>query len=307
MPGVADGFGGRRGAPYPIDFLAPGSGAHCQAFATAMPPRIHIDTPLSAGTLLALPPNAARHVQVLRLQPGAPLTLFDGHAGEWSAQVVEMGRKTVTAQLISHQPIERELATPVTLALGMPANERMDGLVEKATELGLAALQPLVCERSVLRLAGERAERKAAHWQAIAVAACEQSGRNRVPQIGLAMTFRAWLATQAADRAPITRLLLSLDADARGLIDTLAAVRAGVLAAVRPAVQPDMRAALPPAAPAHPPLLVLSGPEGGLSPAEAAAARAAGFLPVSLGARVLRADTAPLALLAIVAALENLA
>ena len=291
--------------------LYPGAGAHCQAFATAMPPRIHIDTPLSAGTLLALAPNAARHVQVLRLQPGAPLTLFDGHAGEWSAQVVEMGRKTVTAQVISHQPIERELATPVTLALGMPANERMDGLVEKATELGLGALQPLVCERSVLRLAGERAERKAAHWQAIAVAACEQSGRNRVPQIGLAMTFREWLATQAADRAPITRLLLSLDADARGLIDTLTAVRAGgragVLAAVRPAVSPAMWAAQPPAAPAHPPLLVLSGPEGGLSPAEAAAARAAGFLPVSLGARVLRADTAPLALLAIVAALENLA
>ena len=303
MPGVAAGFGDGRGAQYPIDFLDPGSGAHCQAFATAMPPRIHIDTPLTAGTLLALPPNAARHVQVLRLQPGAPLTLFDGHAGEWSAEVVEMGRKTVTAQLISHQPIERELATPVTLALGMPANERMDGLVEKATELGVAALQPLVCERSVLRLAGERAERKAAHWQAIAVAACEQSGRNRVPPVGPAMTFREWLARQAVDPTPTTRLLLSLDADARGLIDTLTAVRAGVLAAVRP----DMWAALPPAAPAHPPLLVLSGPEGGLSPAEEAAARAAGFLPVSLGARVLRADTAPLALLAIVAALENLA
>ena len=262
-----------------------------------MPPRIHVDTPLNAGMLLALPPNAARHVQVLRLQPGAPLTLFDGHAGEWSAEVVEMGRKTVTAHLISHRPIERELATPVTLALGMPANERMDGLVEKATELGVAALQPLVCERSVLRLAGDRAERKAAHWQAIAVAACEQSGRNRVPPVGPAMTFRDWLAMQAVEPTPTptptptTRLVLSLDADARGLIDTLAGVRAGLLAGAR----------------AGGPVLVLSGPEGGLSPAEEAAARAAGFLPVNLGARVLRADTAPLALLAIVAALENLA
>lgn len=246
-----------------------------------MPPRIHVDTPLSAGTLLALPANAARHVQVLRLQPGAALTLFDGQAGEWSAEVVEMGRKTVTAQVLAHHAIERELATPVTLALGMPANERMDGLVEKATELGVAVLQPLVCERSVLRVAGERAERKAAHWQAIAVAACEQSGRNRVPTIGLAATFRDWLAAQAAGAAPVTRLVLSLDPDARSLLDTLSD------------------------APAGRPVRVLSGPEGGLSPAEGAAARAAGFLPITLGARVLRADTAPLALLATVAALEN--
>ena len=278
-----------------------------------MPPRFHVDIALSAGILLALPANAARHVQVLRLQPGTRLTLFDGHAGEWSAEVVEMGRKTVTAQVISHQAIERELATPVTLALGMPANERMDGLVEKATELGVAALQPLVCERSVLRLAGDRAERKAAHWQAIAVAACEQSGRNRVPPVGPAMTFREWLATQAVGATATTRLVLSLDADARGLIDTLAGLRAGVRADVRADVRAGSPAGVPtgggaelrPDAPAHLPVLVLSGPEGGLSPAELAAARAAGFLPVSLGARVLRADTAPLALLAIVAALES--
>ena len=256
-----------------------------------MSARFHIDLELSPGASLVLPANASRHVQVLRLQPGAPITLFDGRGGEWAAEVLEMGRKSVTVRLLSHAPIEREAGCRVTLAPGMPANERMDALVEKATELGVAALQPLVCERSVLRLAGERAERKAAHWQAIAVAACEQSGRNRVPPVGPAMTFREWLARQAVDPTPTTRLLLSLDADARGLIDTLTAVRVGVLAG----------------APAGGPVQVLSGPEGGLSPAEAAAARAAGFLPVSLGARVLRADTAPLALLAIVAALENLA
>jgi 16S rRNA (uracil1498-N3)-methyltransferase len=258
-----------------------------------MPPRLHIDTPLSAGFLLALPPHAARHVQVLRLQPGAPLTLFDGQAGEWSAEVVEMGRKTVTAQVTAHRAVERELATPVTLALGMPANERMDGLVEKATELGVAAVQPLVCERSVLRVAGERAERKAAHWQAIAVAACEQSGRNRVPTIALATPFRDWLAAQAASPVPTIRLVLSLDADARGLLDTLADTAA------------DPRAGQAGDVPTRRPVLVLSGPEGGLSPAELSAARAAGFRPVTLGTRVLRADTAPLALLAIVAALEN--
>lgn len=270
-----------------------------------MLPRIHVDTPLSAGIELPLPPNASRHVQVLRLQPGAPLTLFDGHAGEWAAEVVEMGRKTVTARVIDHRAIERELATPVTLALGMPANERMDGLVEKATELGVAAVQPLVCERSVLRVAGDRAERKAAHWQAIAVAACEQSGRNRVPPIGLAMGFRDWLAAQAAAPAPTTRLLLSLEPDARRLLDLLAELRAGVHAGVHA----DVHAAEPTDRPAgglaRRPVLVLSGPEGGLAPAEVAAARAAGFLPVTLGARVLRADTAPLALLACLAALEN--
>jgi 16S rRNA (uracil1498-N3)-methyltransferase len=269
---------------------APGRVGHT---AGPMPPRIHVDTPLSAGTTLTLPPNAARHVQVLRLQPGAPLTLFDGRAGEWSAEVLEMGRKTVTAQVHLPQAVERELATAVTLALGMPANERMDGLVEKATELGVAAVQPLVCERSVLRLAGERAERKAAHWQAIAVAACEQSGRNRVPTIGQPTTFRDWLVAQANTTVATTRLLLSLDADARGLPETLAGLRAG----------PPAEA--PAKTPAHRPVLVLSGPEGGLSPAEGAAARAAGFLPITLGARVLRADTAPLALLAIVAALEK--
>ena len=257
-----------------------------------MPPRFHVDIALSAGILLALPANAARHVQVLRLQPGTRLTLFDGHAGEWSAEVVEMARKIVTAQVLVHRAIERELATPVTLALGMPANERMDGLVEKATELGVAAVQPLVCERSVLRVAGDRAERKAAHWQAIAVAACEQSGRNRVPAIARAISFRDWLAAQAGGPAATTRLVLSLDADARGLLDTLADLRADLRAVGRATAQP-------PAGSGPAPVLVLSGPEGGLSPAEEAAATASGFAPVALGPRVLRAETAPLVCLSL--------
>ena len=259
-----------------------------------MPPRIHIATPLQAGAEIELPAHASRHVQVLRLQPGAALTLFDGQGGEWSAEVLAMGRKSVSARVMVHHSVERELATPVTLALGMPANERMDTLVEKATELGVARIVPLVCERSVLRVAGERAERKAAHWQAIAVAACEQSGRNRLPQIDTPMRLHDWLGavgpagaasaapSNAAPTAPAVgaRLLLSL-AD-----DTLP------LATRRPA--------------AGEPLLVLSGPEGGLSPAELAAALALGFAPVSLGPRVLRADTAPLAVLACIAAWETL-
>ena len=250
-----------------------------------MPPRIHVDVPLLAGTDLTLPAAASRHVQVLRLQPGDAITLFDGRGGQWQAAVLAMGRKDVTARLLAHQPLERELHTPVTLALGMPANERMDALVEKATELGVATIAPLVCERSVLRLAGERAERRSAHWQAIAVAACEQSGRNRVPQVLPPQPLRDWLAGQPAS------LPLSLPPDGLRLVLSLA-----------DGTQP-LRQRL--AAHGGGPVSLLSGPEGGLSPAELAAAAAAGHLPTTLGARVLRADTAPLAALAVIAALES--
>jgi 16S rRNA (uracil1498-N3)-methyltransferase len=241
-----------------------------------MMPRLHVPAELAAGHETDLPPNASRHVQVLRLQPGATLTLFDGHGGEWRAEVLAIGRKDVRVRALEPIHIERELPVRVVIALGMPANERMDTLVEKATELGAAAIQPLVCERSVLRVAGERAEKKAAHWQAIAIAACEQCGRNRVPPVQAPLPLREWLAT-LDDGDAAQRLLLSLDDDARPLA---AARRLGAHA------------------------LFLSGPEGGLSDGERALARARGFAPVSLGSRVLRADTAPLAALAVLSALE---
>ncbi len=242
-----------------------------------MPPRIHVEPALVAGTVFTLPPGASRHVQVLRLQPGDAITLFDGRGGQWQAEVLAMGRKDVTARLLAHQPLDCELQTPVTLALGMPANERMDALVEKATELGVATIAPLVCERSVLRLTGDRAERRSAHWQAIAVAACEQSGRNHVPQVLPPQPLRDWLAAMPAGGL---RLVLSLADGTQPLRSRLATAGPG-------------------------PVSLLSGPEGGLSPAELAAAVAAGHLPTTLGARVLRADTAPLAALAVIAALES--
>src|SRR5262245_4913520 len=136
-----------------------------------MPARFFVDLALAAGQRVVLPPGPSRHVQVLRLQPGAAITLFDGRGGEWSAQVRAIGRSDVIVDIGEHAAVERELPCHVTLALGMPANERMDGVIEKATELGVACIQPLVCERSVLRLAGERAERKRTHWQGIAMAA----------------------------------------------------------------------------------------------------------------------------------------
>ena len=229
-------------------------------------PRFHCPEALTTGAELDLPPGAARHVQVLRLQPGDPLTLFNGEGGEWQADVVRMGRSDVSVRLGAHVAVDRELPIQVTLALGMPANERMDALVEKATELGVAAIQPLMTERSVLRLSGERADRKQAHWQGVAAAAAEQCGRTRVPLIAPVRSLADWL--RGLPPAAGGRFVLSLRTP-----EPLQAEAGGALT-------------------------FLSGPEGGLSEAEEAAAAASGFAPASLGPRVLRADTAPLAVLA---------
>ena len=230
--------------------------------------RLYVDAALQRDAEIDLPAAAARHVQVRRLQPGDPLRLFNGQGGEWLATVLQMGRSQVVVRVGDFDPIECELALRVTVALGMPANERMDFLVEKATELGVQTIQPLQCERSVLRLAGDRSLRKREHWQAIAAAAAEQCGRTRVPQVAAVQALPRFLA-QPPDVA--LRLLLS---PARGT-PPLHAVAA------------DARD-----------LLTLSGPEGGLSPAEEQAALAHGFRRARLGARVLRAETAPLAVLA---------
>ena len=233
--------------------------------------RLFVDATLHAGLELALPPGPTRHAQVRRVQPGDLLCLFDGQGSDWPATVLRVGRSEVVVMLLSPMAVNNELPMTVTLALGMPANERMDTLVEKATELGVACIQPLMCERSVLRLAGERAQRKREHWQAIAQAACEQSGRARVPQVAAVVSLADWLAGLPAAPTTDARLLLSLD----------------------PAARPLRQTPVPATA-----VAVLSGPEGGLTPAEESAARQAGFVATALGPRVLRADTAPLAVLA---------
>ena len=239
-----------------------------------MPPRLFVDQPLRAGDTFALPAGPARHVQVLRLQPGAALTLFNGSGVEWQARVAAMGRSVVAVEVLAAVAVDRELAHPVTIALGVPANERMDALVEKATELGVAAIQPLACERSVLRLTGERAARRIAHWQAIAVAASEQCGRTRVPVVAPVLAFAHWLAGLPSPPGDTRRFMLDPEAALPWRIEL--------------------------AGPAGTALVVLSGPEGGLTPAESEAGRTAGFIGVTLGPRILRADTAPLALLATV-------
>ena len=241
-----------------------------------MPPRFFVSPPLHADQVCMLPPATVRHVQVLRLQPGDAITLFDGSGGEWRACIAQMGRSSVTVQVTEHLAISRELGVEVTLALGVPTNDRMDSVVEKATELGVAVIQPLLCERSVLRLSGERADKKVAHWQAVATAASEQCGRTRVPLVQPVRGLTAWLATLPANAAG-RRHLLSLRDGAPGLGCAPLADR----------------------------LLFLSGPEGGLSEAEESAAMQAGFEPTSLGARVLRADTAPLAVMAVLGLLAE--
>ncbi|MEO7241974.1 MAG: 16S rRNA (uracil(1498)-N(3))-methyltransferase [Variovorax sp.] len=240
-------------------------------------PRFFCALPLVAGSEMALPPGATRHVQVLRLQPGSMLVLFDGHGGEHRALVERMGRGEVVVRVGARAPIEREAPRAVHLAIGMPANERMDWLVEKATELGVQSIQPLATQRAVLRLSGERAERRALHWQAVAIAACEQCGRNRVPSIHSPRGLAEWLKLEHADapaRAAANRWLLSLDALARPL----------ATAAAGSAVAPTW---------------VLSGPEGGLDAVEEASAGEHGFALASLGARTLRAETAALAALVV--------
>lgn len=229
-------------------------------------PRLFCTEPLSSGLRLALPPGPARHVQVLRLQPGDALTLFDGRGGEYEALVEHMGRSEVRVTVGAHHAIECEARPAVHLAVGMPANDRMDWLVEKATELGAASIQPLLAERSVLRLSGERAQKKQAHWQGIAIAACEQCRRNRVPVVHAVQPLAAWLATQTT-----SGLVLSLRAGTQSV---------GTV-------------------PAREALTLLSGPEGGLAASEEDAALQLGWLAVHLGPRVLRAETAPLAALAI--------
>ena len=250
-----------------------------------MTARFFADVALVTGTSLTLPDATARHVQVLRLQPGDRITLFNGQGsghdgeGEFDATVTRMGRGDVDVTVGAFTATAREAPRAVHLAVGMPANERMDWLVEKATELGAASIQPLMSERSVLRLKSERADKKLVHWRGIATAASEQCGRNRLPFIHDVSTLADWLKTLSqpnAANATDARLLLSLQA---GSVSLAAAL------------------------PAMGELTFLSGPEGGLSPAEEAAARAAGFAPITLGPRVLRAETATLACLSYLALL----
>jgi 16S rRNA (uracil1498-N3)-methyltransferase len=231
--------------------------------------RVYVDAPLAAGTRVTLEGGAARHVtRVLRLRVGEALTLFNGSGGEYAASIEQSQGGRVAVAIGEPRAIERESPLALTLAQGVSRGERMDLVVQKATELGVSGVVPVLSERSVVRLTAQQAERRLNHWRAIAVAACEQSGRNRLPAIASPVPLKDFLRTNTDGSM---RLLLSPAATA-----TLADLPRLVSA-----------------------VTVLIGPEGGLAQAEQDASVAAGFKPVRLGPRVLRTETAAITALAL--------
>jgi len=227
--------------------------------------RVYVDAPLAVGTKITLVGNAASHVtRVLRLRVGQALTLFNGLGGEHIASIDKAHGGEVTVSVGEHAAVERESSFPLTLAQGISRGERMDLVVQKATELGVSRLVPLLTERSVVRLDAQQADRKFNHWRAVAIAACEQCGRNRLPEVALPTQLRNFLR-QSPEVG--TRLLLSPEAPQR----------------IEDVPRPERGA------------IVLIGPEGGLADEEQQDAVAAGFTAVRLGPRILRTETAAIA------------
>lgn len=236
--------------------------------------RLYFPDPVPEHGECALPAAQAHHVaRVLRLAAGDALTLFDGAGTEYPAVIARLDKSAVWLRVGAPRAQDRESPLRVIVAQAVSSGERMDYTVQKAVELGAAGIVPLISSRCVVRLSGPRAEKRVAHWQAVAVAACEQCGRNTVPEIAAVQPFANWLSVQSD--ADATRLLLAPDGGGR-----LAEMG-------RPAGA----------------LSLLIGPEGGFAPGEAAAAVRAGFAPVRLGPRVLRTETAAVAALAALQAL----
>jgi len=238
--------------------------------------RLYVPGELVPGRAFALPRQQAHHAsRVLRLKAGAAVTLFNGGGAEFDAIVTRVAGDAVSVKVGDARDCARESPLEIVLGQALSSGERMDYTVQKAVELGVAAIHPLAAVRSIVRLTGERAEKRVAHWQAVAISACEQSGRNRVPPVAPVTEFAAWLGRRAAGGAGALRLLLS-PAGATRLRDL-----------PRPAAS----------------IVLLAGPEGGFTPEEEAAALHYGFAPVRLGPRVLRTETAAVAALAALQAL----
>jgi 16S rRNA (uracil1498-N3)-methyltransferase len=238
--------------------------------------RLYFSGELQPGRKCLLPRSQARHaVRVLRLKAGEEIALFNGDGTEYRAVIERAMEDGLVVQIRDSRMADREAPLLVTLAQGVSSGERMDFTLQKAVELGVAAIQPLVTSRSIVRLDAERATKRLAHWQGVVAGACEQCGRNRVPKVEPLRAIDAWIRALGREPAGALRLLLSPRAPI-GLRD-LERPAAGVL--------------------------LLAGPEGGLAPEEERDALAAGFSAVRLGPRVLRTETAALAALAALQAL----
>ncbi len=228
-------------------------------------PRFFYPQPIEVGALITLPDAVTHHVQVLRLHIGDSVTLFNGEGGEYSASLCLIEKKRVHAEIQAFSPKEAELPYAITLAQALPESSKMDGIIEKAVELGVANIQPLSAQRCVTRLSGERAQKKHAHWQGIIVAASEQSGRNRLAQLAELADFQQWIRQK--NTSP--RILLTPRA-------TLSLAR---WARQQPAQ----------------PVTIMIGPEGGFNAAEEQTASEQGVLLLSMGDRILRTETAGMA------------
>ena len=243
-------------------------------------PRIYLAQALRAGDTLALPVAACEHLlRVLRLSEGAPVLLCNGDGMDYRATLVDVGKRGAHARIGEALPNHAEPALQVTLAQAIARGEKMDWVIQKATELGVVAIQPVVTERTEVRLDAERGAKRLAHWRAVAIAACEQSGRARMPAIDEPLPLAAYAASVDADA-----IRLALDPDGARLADA-----------------PHLTGAAASGKRIH----LVVGPEGGLSQRDLAQLRAAGFNGTRLGPRILRTETAGLAALAALQALAG--
>jgi 16S rRNA (uracil1498-N3)-methyltransferase len=230
--------------------------------------RIHVAGPLAPGREISLPEQAGQHlVRVLRLEVGASFVIFDGSGGEFTAEIAATG-KQVRARVLSHDAVERESPLDITLLQGIARGERMDLIVQKATELGVTRIVPVIAERSVVKVDAKLRERKREHWQSIVISACEQCGRNRVPAVGAPLSLG-----DAIQGLPAGGSRCLLAADAQETLSATASASRG-------------------------PVALLIGPEGGLADNERKFAHANQFVACRLGPRIMRTETAGLAALA---------
>jgi 16S rRNA (uracil1498-N3)-methyltransferase len=237
--------------------------------------RLYLSGELAPGRSCTLPPSQAHHaVRVLRLKRGDSVILFNGDGSEYAAVIAELSEERCTLDVTGRESVDREAPFAVTLAQAVSSGERMDYTIQKAVELGVAAIQPLASRRSVVRLSADRADRRMAHWQSVVIAACQQCGRNRVPSVLPLTRLDAFFSANTL--RPVGQRLLLTPRSARRLRDL-----------ERPGAS----------------VVILAGPEGGFAPEEENAAERNGFLPVRVGPRVLRTETAAVAALAALQAL----
>lgn len=233
-------------------------------------PRIYTHQVLSPQTQLELESAPAQHIaRAMRMRAGDALTLFNGRGGEYAATIGSVGKKTVLVTVGEHHDTEKESPLAIHLGIAVSRGERMDWLIQKAVELGVCSISPLFTQRTEVKLKGDRADKKVRHWQLIAIAACEQCGRNQLPAINPPQNLSAWVETTQADRKLVLHHRATIEAEAQQ-------------------------------APAS--IALLIGPEGGLSPLEISTTESVGYGALRLGPRIMRTETAPLAAIAILQA-----